>query len=410
MGPLSWRSVRWPAARIAAPDRRATTRLLIFAAVELLLAMAIPFMLIRGYHTLLSSNTGTFVASPTAGEPGWSALVSATPLTAVIEVVDGEVTGATLLVPSGEVIADDESAAPSSTRAEPVGGTVVLVPGDLSIPPDLMAQPGLEATTPTRLSAIAPATAGDVLGALLTIELASIHVMDETGWTGVLAGTTYDLDNPDPVPAAGPTKESAGATDGESPDELAFAVGPVDVGERDIAVFLGRPVDGGSLTSVLPRRQRLWAAMLADPPASVHPLASALRSVGTAGRVVELPTVATPEGTVVDETAAEDLLRDIVAFPSGARLELRVVDRSGAADLRAIAAQLAGRGIEVVEIANAVQFDDGSTELIRPSDLADGVEQFDELVADLGVQPIVDPEQEHDTVTLLVGGDFRLSG
>lgn len=149
--------------------------------------------------------------------------------------------------------------------------------------------------------------------------------------------------------------------------------------------------------------------MLEAPPAADHPLASAVRDVGHTGQVVELPMVVTSDAAVIDASAAEDLLRDIVAFPSGNRLEIRVVDRSGHADLSAIAAQLAARGVEVVEIANAVQFDDGSTEVIRPVILGDVGDQLEDLVADLGVQPIIDQEQEHDTVTLLVGIDFRLA-
>jgi len=401
--------VRWPAARITAPDQRATTRLLVFAAFELVLAMAIPFILIRGYHTLLSSNTGTFVEGPTIEEPGWSALVSATPLTAVVEVVDGEVSGATLIVPAGQVPADDdESEDESGADRGPVGGTIVLIPGDLSIPATQTAGSDELDTSPTRLSDVAAADAGSVLEALLNVDLASIHTIDETVWTRVLSGTTYDLDNPDPVPTARTADVTGEADDG--PDELAFAVGPVAVDGAGAAVFLGRPVDGGSLSSVMPRRRQFWSAMIEYPPASDHPVVSAIRAVGAAGQIVELPTaVDSPDAPVIDGAAAEELLRDVVAFPSGNRLEIRVVDRSGDADLRSIAAQLAGRGIEVVEIANAMQFDGGSTELIQPADLAGGVEQFDDLIAELNVEPIVDPEQERDTVTLLVGNDFRLA-
>ncbi len=376
--------------------------------------MAIPFILIRGYHTLLSSNAGTFVDGPTIDEPGWSALVSATPLSAAIEVVDGGVSGAVLIVPPGDVAGVNESetgAAPSGTL-ERGGGTIVLIPGDLSMP--AVPRAGQKATPRSQrlLADVAPASAGEALEVLLNVELVSIEVMSESAWAQVLRDASYQLDNPDPVPIAATERGAAGgAVSGDAddvPKQLAFAVGPVAVGGADAAAFLGRPVDGGSLSSVMPRRRMFWSAMLETPPAADHPLANALRAVGSAGQVVELPTVQTPDTLTIDATAAEDLLRDVVAFPSGQRLEIRVVDRSGHADLGLIAAQLAGRGIEVVEIANAVQFDDGSTELIRPVDLADAVDQFDGLVAELGVEPIIDPEQEHDTVTLLVGTDFQL--
>lgn len=397
--------MRWPAARITAPDQRATTRLLVFAALELVLALSIPFILIRGYHTLLSSNTGTFVDSPTIDEPGWSALVSATPLTAVVEVFDGGISGATLIVPSGDVAVND-------TIAEG-GGTIVLIPGDLLVPSGSTTGSAESAATTMRLSDIAPAEAGDALAALLNIDLTSVEVMDGGAWTAALSGTVYELDNPDPVPATAVAIDPDGGSG--TPAQLAFAVGPVVVNGDDAAVFLGRPVDGGSLLSVMPRRHQFWSALLDQAPAGSNALASAVRGVGSSGQVVELPTVTetaapVPDAIAIDAAAAEVLLRDIVAFPSGNRLEIRVVDRTGDADLSLVAAQLAGRGVKVVEIANAVQFDDGSTELIQPTDLADGIEQFDDLVAELGVEPIVDPEQEHDTVTLLVGRDFRLTG
>ncbi|MDH5520110.1 MAG: hypothetical protein OEZ14_06210 [Acidimicrobiia bacterium] len=391
--------MRWPAARITAPDQSATTRLLVFAAVEIVLAMAIPFILIRGYHTLLSSNTGTFVDSPTIDEPGWSALVSATPLTAVVEVVDDGISGATLIVASGDVAAEDAVVAG--------GGTIVLIPGDLVLPPNLTTVSGESATTPMRLSDLAPAEAGDALAALLNIDLTSVEVMDDGAWTAALSDAVYELDNPDPVPATAAKVDPDGGSG--TPARLAFVVGPVVVSGADAAVFLGRPVDGGSLSSVMPRRHQFWSALLDQDPAGSNGLASAVRAVGPSGKVVELPTVAESEAPAIDADAAEALLRDTVAFPSGNRLEIRVVDRTGDADLGLVAAQLAGRGLKVVEIANAVQFDEGSTELIRPTDLADGIGQFEDLVAELGVEPIVDPEQEHNTMTLLVGRDFRLS-
>lgn len=404
MGPLSWELVRWPAARISAPDQGARTRLLVFVAAEVVLALAIPFMLIRGYHTLLSSNTGTFVDTPTIDEPGWSALVSSTTLTAVIEVVDGGVTGAALLVPGGPTSVEPRADSVPAAGSDKALGTVVLIPGDLSLPADVSPNPATGVAAPARLSGAAPSSAGEALAALLNVDLAAIQVMDEAGWSEALAGTTYELDNPDPVPAT--------SDPGGEPDQLAFAVGPVKVDGADAAIFLGRPVDGGTLSSVTLRRHQFWSTLLNTPPAADHPLAETIRSLGDddGARIVELPTIATAGAVVVDETAAERLLRDIVAFPSGNRLEVRLVDRTGDADLTTVAAQLAGRGIEVVEIANAVRFDDGSTEVIRPPEFADGIEQFDDLVAELGVQPIVDIDEEHDTVTLLVGRDLGLSG
>ncbi len=396
--------MRWPAARITAPDQRAKTRLLLFGAAELLLAMAIPFLLIHGYHALLSSNAGTFVDGPTVDEPGWSALVSATPVTAVVEVVDGAVSGAALIVPPGDAALAGDGASPATTVGTGVaGGTVVLISGDLAIPPGPATGLDQLDPAPRLLSELAPESVGDVLAELLNIDIASVVVMDDAAWTEALIGASYDLDNPDPVPADPDTAA------GTRPADLAFAVGPTTVEGSTAAVFLGRPVDGAPLASVMPRRHRLWAALIAEPPNSVHPLSAAVGTVGIDGRIVDLPTTENAGGISMDRSATEELVREIVAFPSGRRLEVRLVDRTGDADLFAVAADLAARGIEVVEIANAVQFDDGSTEIIRPADPAVGAEQLDELAAELGVEPIVDPEQSHDTVTLLLGDEYHLS-
>ena len=346
--------MRWPAAHITSPDRRATTHLLVFAAAELVLAMAIPFLLIRGYHTLLSSNAGTFVDGPTINEEGWSALVSATPLTAVIEVVDGRVSGAVVLVPASE-----------SASMEQLGGTVVLIPGDLVVAPG---PDGDQAVTgeSIRLADVAAGEVGGVVAELLNIKLTSTQIMDERAWVAAFGSSTYEVDNPDPIPDAGVEAEAV------EDDTLAFVVGSMTVAGADAAIFLGRPVEDGSLSSVTPRRRQLWTAMMVSPPSGDHPLVPTLGTVAVNGQIVDLPTVRTNDETSIDAVGTETLLRDIVAFPAGDRLAARIVDRTGAADLELVAAQLAGRGIEIVEIANAVAFDEGSTELIRPADLTEG--------------------------------------
>ena len=396
--------MRWPAARITAPDQRATTRLLLFAGAELVLAMAIPFLLIRGYHTLASSNAGTFVDAPTIEEPGWSALVAATPLTIVVEVVDGAVSGATLIV------GPDRGGAPIESADTPSGaGTIVLIPGDLSVPPESAETDRSKPSPSTALSDLAPSAAGGTVAEMLNVE-ADIVVMDADAWARTLSGVAYRIDNPDPVPA-GPGQEAADdAADSGVPPR--FAVGPVEVDGAGAAVFLGRPIAGAPLSSVMPRRRLLWEALVARPPSDGDGLASLIGSLsGDTGatQVLDLPTVEESGAVIVDDRRTEELIRDIVAFPSGSRLEVRVVDRTGDTDLAAVAAGLAGRGIEVVEIANAVRFDGGSTELIRPAGgLDDGAAQLAELAAELGLRPLLDEEPDDDRVTLLVGADFSL--
>ncbi len=387
--------MRWPAAQLASsnradgadiaanvasvPTRRRSPRLVLFAAAELVLAMAIPFILIEGYHTLLESRSGTFVDEPTPADPGWTAAVSTTPILGVTEVVDGGVSGLALVIPSGTTQASGDDA---------TGGTVILIPGNLAVPtPD----------GPVRLAELDPAPALRTLAQSVRVSLSSAEILTAKAWPHVLVDDVYNLENPDPV--------SRNPDGGQA---LAFAVGEVEVGGSNAAVFLGRPVDGASLSSLMFRRQLFWEAAVAQPPSGTHPLATALQETfgASGGRVVSIPTESGPNGPLLDVEATEALIRTVVAFPSGERLKMRLVDRSGAANLEAVAAAVAGRGIEVVEISNALQFDGGATELIVPAELAVGSDQLGELADELGIDPLVDHELGAAEATLLIGSDF----
>ena len=343
--------------------------------------MAIPFLLIEGYHTLLDSRTGTFAEERTPQDPGWAALVEPTPITGVVEIDDGRPSGLALVVTPGS---DDGQRS----------GSVVLVPASAKVVVDGEA---------IALNDLAPAAAIRTLAQALMLDLVAVETMDADAWTAAMGETTYDLDNPDPVPAS----DAGSQDDGQ---QLAFAVGSVVVDGSNAAVFLGRPVEGAALESVGPRRHTLWSALLADPPDGDHGLSEALRQSFDqgSGQLLEIPVTAGEDGLALDIDESEALLREIVPFPSGPRLKVRVVDRTGTADLGAIAALVAGRGIEVVEIANAVQFDSGPTELIVPDPLPVGQGQVEQLAAELGVDPVIDYEPTSATATLLVGADFAL--
>ncbi len=76
-------------------------RLPIFILLEVALVLAIPFLAIEGYYTLLDSKAGTFAQESTSQDPGWSELVEATPIYAAIEVRDKKVQGVHLLIENG---------------------------------------------------------------------------------------------------------------------------------------------------------------------------------------------------------------------------------------------------------------------------------------------------------------------
>lgn len=352
---------------------------MVFVAAELLLAMAIPFVAIEGYHTLLQSRTGTFVEEPTRHEPGWSALVSPTDIVAVVEVDRERVTGVTLLVHN-----------PETTSA----GSAILAPGSLELDGAL-------------LSDRSPQEAAMALASAVRLAVSRIEVLDGEGWADVLGTMTYRLDSPDPVLGA----------DGRP----LFEVGPVTVDAALAAPFLGRPADGAVPVSVQPRRVLFWEALLTDPPSTPAPLARDLSALdGRASPVVELPVTQLEPMARLDADATESLIRDLVAFPAGAnagdRLRIRVLDRTGQADLEAIAAEVAAEGMEVVSIGNAIEFDDGLTQVIAPITLTGGDGSVSPEVANLArsvgaTEVIIDTEPVDElVVTVVVGRDFDQVG
>jgi len=354
----------WPAALLT----RRRRVMALFVAAELTLAMAIPFLAIAGYHTLLDSRAGRFVEEPTENEPGWRALVDPTPVTAVVEQEAGITTG--IVVLAGHL--DD-----------PPGGTVVVVPGTLQI-------------DGVPLAAFAPDDAVAELSRVLRLRIGPVEVVDEDRWPDVLGDTRYLLANPDPV-----------VDDRGRP---LLRVGEIEVGAGDAAAFLGRPAPDSDPITLLFRRQLFWSAVVADPPAGRDPLARAIGEIsGPSSQVVILPLVDVVPDPELDPVAAEALIREVVPIPSGAnpgdRLQVRVIDRTGTIDLEAVAAAVASTGSEVVEIGNAVEFDGGPTHLVVPVGLDDP--GISELAMLTGATTVLDNDVDADAVvTLLVGSDY----
>lgn len=357
--------------------------LVLFAVAEVLLALAIPFILVRGYHTLLDSRAGTLVEAPARVDPSWVALVAPSKVIGVAEVDGGRVTGVTLVVQN-----------PERTSA----GSAILVPGSLEVD-------GLT------LSQREPSEAVAAVSAAMRLGVERVDVLDAEGWAAVLGDARYAVSNPDPVP-------------GHPPGEVLVPVGEVEVDGSTVAAFAGRPAVGAAPISVLPRRHLLWAAMLADPPVTDHPLALDLVALGDHPvGVVDLPVTQLEPVALLDPERTESLVRDRVAYPTGAtntdRLRVRVVDRSGTADLEGIAAAVAAHGVEVVEIANASVFDEGPTRVVAPAGLASVDDALPGLLAELaqvvGVGEVVvdevvvdDQHSEEPLVTVVIGRDFAL--
>src|SRR5680860_1559231 len=81
-----------------APPKRAP---LPFIAAEVLLVLMIPILAWLGFSSLLGSTAGQFVDQAGPGEPGWQAFVDASPITLVVDVVDGAVAGASIITQPG---------------------------------------------------------------------------------------------------------------------------------------------------------------------------------------------------------------------------------------------------------------------------------------------------------------------
>lgn len=351
---------------------------MVFVAGELLLAMAIPFMVIQGYHTLLDSRAGRFVEEPTRSDPGWRAFVESTPVVAIVEVDRSVVTGVALFVHHPEIRS---------------ASTVILVPGSLEV--DGMV-----------LSERAPAEAAAAVGAQVGLALARVDVLDQAGWAEVLGTDVYTLENPDPV------QDDVGGG--------LFSVGQVQVDGTNSAAFLGRPAPGASPISVQLRRGLFWNALVSNAPQTSTELAADLRAIDLdAVQVVDLPLAQQQPVAIVDAVATEALIRDVVAYPAGAlpgdRLQVRILDRTGGADLEGVAAVVAGHGMEVIEIGNTLPFDGGETQVIAPVALAveDGSLPGDvlTLAGSVGTTSVIQDNDAIDdlVVTVVIGWDFDLA-
>ena len=344
-----------------------------FVLIEALLIVLVPVLAYVGSQELLDSRAGTFTTLAGPADPGWRAIVEPTPVTVVAEVVDGRLSGLTMITQPG-----------SGER----GGAVILVS------PETLLEDG------RTLSSLGVDEAIGALGATMGLGITAQITVDRGDWSAVLGDRAYSIDNPDPVPG--------------DAVQAAVPVGVVSIDSSTVAGFLGNSIAGDDPRSLVFRRRLWWEAALADPPAGDHPLSALLRQVGEgSGYVVDLPTEPTASGLDPLDDAVEALVNEVVPLPSGSqpgdRITIRVVDRSGALDTRAIALELGRRGFEVTEIANAAVFDDGPTQLLVPIDRA--ADSLRDLAVSLGAATVSpDPIEEtgDDTVVLLAGSDIVL--
>lgn len=345
-----------------------------FVVSEVLLLGAIPVLALLGFQQLLDSRAGEFAVAPGPNDPGWMAVIEPTPIGALVDVDEGRVAGVVLVSAAGD---------------EAEGGTVILVSGSTEIE-------GRPLTSRT------PEEAIEALELTLRLAIDPPVELDEAGWADLLGGQMVELANPDPVPGA----------DGE----VLVPAGRVVVGPSELVPLSARlPVGISDPEALEFRRTVLWRTLLADIdfgetdpwPAerSATEEVRRLLAVIAAGihRIESLPL----DGRQIDLEAAEELVRSSVARPvgpvAGARLQVRIIDRTGTNDLPEAARNLGRAGFEVVQIGNAGVFDEGQTQLlVAPGADPDEVARLAEVADAATVPPSLDPEAV-STVTLLLG-------
>ncbi len=321
----------------------------LFILVELLLLSAVPVLGYLGAQSLLDTRAGNFVAQPTPTEPGWLAAVEPSPITGIVEVLDGKVTGATIV---------------AQQRESQPGGTVILI------------WPSTEIDG-VQVGEMAPGEVVPAISRELRLQIPMVEILDEARWKTVLGSEERTVDNPDPLV-------------GEDEVPL-LAVGPVTIGSDLAATFIGSPAVTGHPDSVIVRRTIWWQALLGAPPGGDDDLAALIRTIGAADyRIVDLPTTAnldgeeTDAGRRIDPDLAEQVVADSVPFPVGSqpgdRPQVQVLDRTGGVDLELVARSVARLGFEVIQIGNASVFDDGPAEVVVPPGVTDArVELLAEL-------------------------------
>lgn len=359
-----------------------------FVGLEVVLLAAIPLLGILGFRSLLSTQSGEFVVDPGPNDAGWIAAIEPSPLSILVDVDEGVVGGAVLLAPSGDEVS---------------GGTVILISGATVVE----GRP---------LSERSPADLVRVLERSLRLAIGEPVVADADAWDILLDGRSIELANPDPVVA----RE---VVEGEDPAVI-IPAGRVTIAAGDLAAMSTRPPIGSADLEALEfRRDVLWNALVEDEAVfadgaiesddgdlGLREVAQHLQSIASGvHRIEALPL----DGGTIDVEAAEALVRRSIALPLGhevgARLQVRIIDRTGTNDLEAAAQNLGRAGFEVVQVANAFAFDDGPTQLLVTLAADENeIARLADLTSAATVPPSLDAEAT-STVTLLLGSEASIA-
>lgn len=363
-------------------------------AVLLLCGLALTYV---GSRIVRDSTAGELVAQATdPDEPGYEALVEATPTFVVFHDVGSVDSIAVLTLPD-----------PAGG-----GGGVILVP--------------IETVVEMPLFEVAPVKvaydlgddrfASEVVGSALGAALEGRAVVDDARWADLVAPVApITIDNPNELEVDG---------------EVRFALGEIELAPDDVGPYLSARVEGESDLARLFRHQVFWEAWLAavaedGSPAAVPGeldtgIGRFVRTLAAGQSVVETlpvsPAVVDADVEVTqflpEQEAIQDLLYQLVPFPvspaPGARARTRILN--GTPDTtraEEIAAGLTPAGLEIVLIGNASSFDVQETTVRYAG--AEFRDEAEAIVDLLGVGEVLEETRPSDAadITVTLGADYE---
>jgi hypothetical protein len=244
----------------------------------------------------------------------------------------------------------------------------------------------------------------------------AIQVGDERLGQLVAPVTPLQFDNPDDVSA-------------DNLDDVRFAAGPVALDAAQVGPYLEARNRNESDLARLVRQQGLWTAWIdairnsTDPGVVPGEVTSGigrfLRGLATgavqyAALPVDPPTTpadGAPETFTADVEAVQQLLADLVPFPTspapGDRIRVRLLDGAQVGSTRAFALRdLVVAGGEIAVIGNAETFDNATTSIVYYDPInKDSAETVRDALG-LGTVELQQADSDTIDVTVILGSDY----
>lgn len=341
-----------------APSKR--RRLWPLYVIMSLLILAVPALVVVGYHIASTSTAGEVLSghsNPSA--PGYTALVEPTPVALVMQMSDAGVPqGLTVLSLSGP---------------DQHGGAVLAAPVDARVS---RPRPGIE-TFSAAMKLKSSAIAGKVIGSELGLGFDDVIELTDSDLTRLVAPVApLQIDNPEAV---------------TTPDGTTISAGPVTLSADQVPQYLAASDVGNTVSGLLARQQLVWNAWIArikqvgvataipgETASGIgHYLAGlAAGKLQSASFPLLQTTGANGQSTVaIDHDPAMLLVANAVPLPVGAlpgdRATVALLNGTGPeAAPTAVIQRLTYAGAQISTVGNAASFDHGQTTLAYSNDRA----------------------------------------